>query len=86
VNSAAGVDSMEAALAADGDNMKSHREAKFIKEFISQTTFLSFPGSTGESRKTPDARLRLSSQGSQRGSFEHDIQGYCMNITKRSYE
>jgi hypothetical protein len=32
------------------------------KEFISKTTFLSLSGSTGESRKTLDARLSLSSQ------------------------
>jgi hypothetical protein len=30
------------------------------KEFISKTTFLSFPGLTGESRKTLDARLTTS--------------------------
>ena len=45
------------------------RESVFTKEFISKTTFLSFPGLTGrlgrlaeerESRKTLDARLRTS--------------------------
>jgi hypothetical protein len=32
----------------------------FSKEFMSKTTFLSFPGLTGESRRTLDARLRTS--------------------------
>jgi hypothetical protein len=66
VDSMAGADSvaaaLAAALAAAGDKMKDSKKAKITKELISKTTFLSFPGLTGESRKTLDARLSLSPQ------------------------
>jgi hypothetical protein len=56
----AAVDSVEEASVADGDKMKDSKKDKVTKELISKTTFLSFPGLTGESRKTLDARLRTS--------------------------
>ncbi len=44
---------------------------KVTKWFISKTTFLSFPGLTGESRKTLDARLRPS--GMTHKDFVYDV-------------
>jgi hypothetical protein len=46
--------------AVSNEQSVSNSLRRVTKGFISKTTFLSFPGLTGESRKTLDARLRTS--------------------------
>jgi hypothetical protein len=66
------------------NNLRNKR-ANLLRKFISKTAFLSFPGLTGESRNTLDARLRTSGMTYKDVACDVTNNRIIKNITDSDY-